>query len=116
MLDFKQTFTIHPVGQGLFYSLTFEESNRTNFRMVVDCGSLSPHACQPEIQSYRDKDFISANTLDLLIITHFDADHVNHISSLLTGGIIIRKLIMPFVNNAFRHLSRKTISRTKASE
>lgn len=94
----SQKFTIHPVGQGLFYSGTFSINSVIKFRMVFDCGTTSSGAvAQEEVNLYRDSDFIRAGVLDLLIISHFDEDHVSHIGKLLCGNIKVKRLIMPFI-------------------
>lgn len=95
---FHQSFTIHPVGQGFFYSCTIKNQERIVFRMVFDCGSKTAGAGQEEVEIYRsDNDFVSEKILDLLVISHFDGDHVNHIGKLLDGGVKIKRLVMPFV-------------------
>lgn len=93
----KQEFIIHPVGQGLFYSGKISHENKIKFRMVFDCGSNTAGACQEEIEIYRDSDFLEEKVLDLLVVSHFDKDHVNQIENLLKGGIKVKKLVMPFL-------------------
>jgi hypothetical protein len=97
-MGFNQEFIIHPVGQGLFYSGLINHNNQVKFRMVFDCGSKTGGAGQTEVDLYRDNDFLESKTLDLLVISHFDQDHVNHINRLLAGGIIVKRLIMPFIS------------------
>ncbi|WFB69108.1 hypothetical protein [Chryseobacterium sp. WX] len=97
MTYLQQEFTIHPVGQGLFYSGKISYQNKVKFRMVFDCGSLTADACKEEIEIYRDSDFLGEKIIDLLVISHFDADHVNKIGILLRGDIKIKKLVMPFL-------------------
>lgn len=95
--SFHQEFTIHPVGQGLFYSCTIRNEQREIFRMVFDCGSKTAGAGQTEVEEYRSSgQFLKRGELDLLIISHFDNDHVNHIKRLL-NGIKIKKLVLPMV-------------------
>lgn len=96
-MSFNQEFTIHPVGQGLFYSGKITHNSEVKFRMVFDCGSLTAGAGQEEVDIYRDTDFLDKKELDLLVVSHFDQDHVNHIKRLLAGGIKIKKLVMPFI-------------------
>lgn len=83
----RQKFTIHPVGQGFFYSGLIETSltpGITNhYRIVFDCGSLNKTNCLDEVIKYRKVDFQPRTKLDLLISSHFDEDHVNHIHELL---------------------------------
>lgn len=93
----KQEFIIHPVGQGLLYSGKISHENKVKFRMVFDCGSNTAGACQEEIEIYRDSDFLEEKVIDLLVISHFDADHVNQIENLLEGNIKVKKLVMPFL-------------------
>ena len=70
-----QSFTIHPVGQGLFYSCKIENDEKVVFRMVFDCGSKTKGAGQAEVAEYRaDHDYLNEKIMDLLIIFHFDAD------------------------------------------
>lgn len=96
-MSFNQEFTIHPVGQGLFYSGKITHNSEVKFRMVFDCGSISAGAGQEEVMLYRDTDFLDKKVLDLLVISHFDQDHVNHIEKLLADGIKVKKLIMPII-------------------
>jgi hypothetical protein len=93
----KQSFTIHPVGQGLFYSCTLSRLEKVTFRMVFDCGSKTAGAGQEEVALYRDPDFLAQKKLDLLVISHFDSDHVNHLHRLLNDGIKIKRLVMPLI-------------------
>ncbi|ULQ55066.1 hypothetical protein KJS94_10485 [Flavihumibacter rivuli] len=97
MRPFHQRFTIHPVGQGLFYSCNINHDNQVKFRMVVDCGSNTAKACQEEVSLYRDSDYLTQKTLDLLVISHFDSDHVKYIGLLLQNDIKIKRLVMPFI-------------------
>src|SRR4051812_31458187 len=93
----RQSFTIHPVGQGLFYSCNISRQEQVTFRMVFDCGSKTAGAGQEEVALYRDQDFLDKKKLDLLVISHFDSDHVNHIGRLLKDEIKIKRLVMPFI-------------------
>ena len=95
---FYQHFTIHPIGQGLFYSCTMKRQEKVVFRMVFDCGSKTKGAGQEETYAYRDTDFLNEKILDLLVISHFDSDHVNYIGKLLEGSIKIKRLVMPFIS------------------
>ena len=96
-MSFNQEFTIHPVGQGLFYSGKITHNSEVKFRMVFDCGSLTSGAGQEEVDLYRDADFLDKKVIDLLVISHFDRDHVYHIGKLLADGIKVKKLVMPFI-------------------
>ncbi|MCU7549827.1 hypothetical protein OCK74_11915 [Chitinophagaceae bacterium LB-8] len=97
MKPFHQKFTIHPVGQGLFYSCIINHNSQVKFRMVFDCGSNTAKACQAEVSLYRDTDYLDQKTLDLLVISHFDSDHVKYVGLLLQDEIKIKRLVMPFI-------------------
>jgi hypothetical protein len=93
----SQNFTIHPIGQGLFYSGEIKLNDRSVFKMIFDCGSVSKGA-NKEPLLYRNTHFSGSDKdLDLLVISHFDADHVNQIKTVVENDIKIKKLVMPFV-------------------
>ncbi|HLN20920.1 MAG TPA: hypothetical protein VK213_07510 [Bacteroidales bacterium] len=95
---FSQTFTINPVGQGFFYTGDIRTgSGQNTFRFVFDCGSFNKANCLEEVNCFRESGLTDSHELDLLIISHFDADHINHIGKLLEGNIKVKKLVMPFI-------------------
>lgn len=101
MRKFNQQFTLHPIGQGLFYScvITTEiNSLKREFKFLFDCGSLTHENGNEEVDEFRDNYLPDVNAkLGLLVISHFDADHVNKIGRLLQNGAKIDKLVMPFM-------------------
>ena len=87
---------IHPIGQGAFYTERFVDDNNTTLANVVyDCG------CGVILSKQSEKlitsSFIGSDKIDILCISHFDADHVNGISTLLDNGISIKYVVMPFL-------------------
>lgn len=106
MRHFYQKFTIHPVGQGLFYSGKVDidlNGKEEVFRFVYDCGSLTSDAGAEEVDRYRQEDFREeTDRLGLLVISHFDADHVNQIKRLLATKRKVDNLVMPFMDFAER--------------
>ena len=90
---------IHPVGQGGFISETiFWDS----FTIVFDCGSKGRK--HKELLS-RQIDILKKRTssIDLLFISHFDEDHVNGVT-MLVSEFQIEKVIIPFVPAEFRYI------------
>ena len=83
--------TFHPVGQGAFYS---ERINGFNF--VYDCGTLSGIDKLKKIvtQSFSKKD-----TIDMLVISHFDEDHVNMIPILKDSVKEIKNVLFPLMSD-----------------
>ena len=108
MTQTHQKFTIHPVGQGFFYSGAIEFSRLDDvaslFNFVFDCGSMNKANCADEIATYQKHHFPDDTSLDLLVISHFDQDHVNHIYKLLDGKRKVKKIVAPFLNFSERFL------------
>jgi hypothetical protein len=84
MDHFCAEFNFHPVGQGLFStgSLRFDDSGYDDFQWVYDCGTSSSQrllrAALSEFQRKRRN-----GPLDLVVISHFDADHISGLVDLL---------------------------------
>lgn len=84
----------HPIGQGLFYSLDLNFDLEYEFIFVYDCGSLSVKKyIEDEIKDFRRL----YDVIDILVISHFDEDHVNGVADLITGKKV-KKLILPYVD------------------
>lgn len=86
-------YQFHPVGQGLFASGSLYASNTPEpmFNWVYDCGTVSEKALVTNAinslaaHTWKDK-------LDMLVISHFDNDHVSGIVELITRfkvGIVL---------------------------
>jgi len=85
------------VWEGLFYTGEIEVrgSDRWNlksFRFCYDCGSIPIENVMEAIRSSRRE---LSPDLDLLILSHLHADHVNGLSELL-GGLKVKEVIMPY--------------------
>lgn len=117
-------FRFHPVGQGLFYSgvLTNDDDDEEPFSFVYDCGTenkqddfLSPRIKTyanrlPQSKTERDK-----KRLDLLVVSHFHADHVNGIPKLLNlcrAGAVV----LPYMSESYRALAIAEYSLTMKSD
>ena len=68
------TRTIHPVGQGAFYSEIFSARKNKLFTVVYDCGSNDKEYLKTNIEKF--------GTVDLVFISHFHNDHINGIKEL----------------------------------
>ena len=91
----NSNFRFHPIGQGCFYSGKLQLRN-VEFNFVYDCGTDSKmKILSNEITSYKNN--LSSDQLDLLLISHFDADHVNGVAELLKG-IKCKRVIIPYYN------------------
>lgn len=101
------TRTIHPVGQGAFYSETFRnsESDRHLLTAVYDCGGKLD-AVEREINTIED--------VYILFISHFHSDHTNGVQKLIKKAkpkIVVIPRISPsrflvdFVSNCYKDKS-----------
>ena len=89
-------FNFHSIGQGCFYtgSIKLLNQNPNTFNFVYDCGSISKESCLDD-EIYKLKVHLEGKSLDLLIISHFDEDHVNGVFKLL-DGIKCKRLVIPY--------------------
>lgn len=80
--------SIHPVGDGAFYSEVFESDEFANeqFVTVYDCGSNTASAnLTSQINDFKNK----LNTkINLLFFSHFDNDHISGVKELIQTGLI----------------------------
>lgn len=65
------TRTIHPVGQGAFYSEIFSVRKKKLFTVVYDCGHDKRVSAAAKIERL--------SAVDLIFISHFHDDHINGI-------------------------------------
>ena len=82
----------YPIGHGAFYAEKHQYHN-LNFTIVYDCGSKSG---EKTVQPIIEKAFEQDEVIDILFISHFDADHVNKIK-LLNKRTKIKQVVMPLL-------------------
>lgn len=86
----KMIRTFHAVGQGAFYTEEFGDE----FTMVYDCGSYTgSNIIEDEIKKSGLK-----TEIDLLVISHFHADHINGLNYLLEN-YTIKNILLPFLHD-----------------
>lgn len=84
------TRTIHPVGQGAFYSETFN-LQRKKFTVVYDCGSNNKEDLRSEIHEF--------STVNLIFISHFHNDHINGIKEIQHKGKQNPLILIPGISH-----------------
>ncbi len=98
------TYDFRPVGQGLFCrgELRFTERGheRRKFQWVYDCGSESGAPLRGEIDLYR-RQLPDPKRLDLLVLSHFDNDHITGVGRLL-NGLPVDQIVLPYLTPAQR--------------
>ncbi|EBK8264292.1 MBL fold metallo-hydrolase, partial [Salmonella enterica subsp. enterica] len=89
--------TYHGVGQGLFISGEIT-SNERSFIWVYDCGSSSKSGkllLERKIKNlFKQRNEPIA--IDMLVISHFDRDHINGCETLLKT-FQVNKVILPYI-------------------
>lgn len=87
--------TIHPIGQGAFYSEKFRIGSEEHM-IVYDCGAVSKNKkdLKSEISDFK---LNYKGEIDALFISHFYQDHVNGIKE-LDDRCHIKKIIIPNLN------------------
>lgn len=81
-----------PVGQGGLMTCSIEcrqpHANRRRFHFVFDCGSINKEHLRESLNE------IETRALDILFISHLDADHVNCIDMLLER-MTVETVVLP---------------------
>lgn len=85
----------HPVGQGAFFSERFSDAT-TSFNVVYDCGSTSLNAKYRKTKI--NSSFRKNETIDILFISHFHADHINGIEFLMKNRKI-KNVVIPYLDD-----------------
>lgn len=72
----KILIRMYRIGTGDFFILQFKKGNTVSFRMMIDCGCIKAGKAnfKPAVE---DLATLTDKTIDLLVITHQHADHIN---------------------------------------
>lgn len=96
----EQTF--HPVGHGTFHTGRARYHGEPgSFSWVYDCGSKRRSTLAPAIQAFSRSLRGTQSQIDLLVISHFDDDHINGVESLL-ATFSVKWLALPYTDLASR--------------
>jgi beta-lactamase superfamily II metal-dependent hydrolase len=99
LMAFQVTRRQHPVGQGGFHSAEVAVGT-SRFRYIYDCGSESKGAVAREVErAFEGRS--SKQCVDLLVLSHLHADHVNGVASLLAAHAI-KRVLLPYIVPAER--------------
>ena len=83
------------VGQGLFSSGHIQMGDALAFHWVYDCGtSSSQKLIQNAVNKYNSNK--SQGDIDLLVLSHFDKDHISGVKELLKNRRKIKRWVVPY--------------------
>lgn len=111
------------VGQGSFHAATLQarvtDGQIVEVSYVFDCGALKNFTRSPELTS-RIQDFKrtidSSRRIDILVISHFDMDHMNGVEELI-DGIHVGRIYMPYIDAAdLSYVIAQAASRSATTE
>lgn len=93
-------YHFRPVGQGCFFTGIFTKNNKQALNFVYDCGTDTGGTFLDDaIKTFKSELRVIDHkpVIDLLMISHFDDDHVIGVLELLKG-VKCRYLVMPFLS------------------
>jgi hypothetical protein len=94
---------LRKVGQGCFYTAIIEPEHGEPFAFVYDCGSdTKGNALKTEIETFLRS--LGSRGLDMLTLSHLDADHVNGLDLLLVSARTTKVAFLPYFTPAERLL------------
>lgn len=91
------SYSFYPVGQGLFSSGRICNTERPGdeFVWVYDCGTISKQALLLDQIEVLEQD-LSRKHIDVLVISHFDKDHISGVCQLLSK-FSVGILLLPYI-------------------
>jgi hypothetical protein len=99
MMTFDYDLEFYPVGQGLFAAGEIACDTEDPFTFVYDCGTSGTQSLiKNAIDTYHKKPI---KDIDLLIISHFDKDHISGLDELLSKKPP-KNILMPYLTLAER--------------
>lgn len=100
----RSHFKLWPVGQGLFYSGSINYNEVEVFNFVYDCGGGTKRTVEKLVESYVSTYNLRKKSLDMLVISHFDDDHVKGIPKLLSEVSKVNKIFIPYAGGIENYL------------
>jgi hypothetical protein len=102
MMRFKHKRQQWPVGHGFFHTASIMVNGAT-YRYVYDCGAGKKATIEKQVDRYFRNEELEAlpNDLDMVVISHFHADHIKGINHLF-AKFNIKKLVIPHLADNFK--------------
>lgn len=94
MISFQVDRTQFPIGQGGFHATVINVPYKNRrLSMVIDCGGSDEKHRRLLINGFAE----SGRQHDILVISHFDEDHINGVDDLRAAGIQFDTVFLPHV-------------------
>ena len=90
-------FKLCNAGQGLFYIGEINLSNRKTFKFIYDCGGNN-------ISGAINQHITKGEVIDMLVISHFDDDHINGLPDLFNKVSKIKRIFIPYYRGIENYL------------
>ena len=99
-------FDFRPIGQGLYFTGKFNHVvSGDSFTMVYDCGHSTGNTNASYIDAEIDEFLLEiGDKIDMLVISHFHADHINKITELLTKSRGAKEVYLPYLSDDDKYL------------
>lgn len=101
-IELEVVYRFYPVGQGLFASGSlYAGSNQPRFSWVYDCGTVSSQELlETSLVNLRNRISAKSNSekpkIDLVVVSHFDWDHISGLVRLLEN-FSVGTLLLPYM-------------------
>lgn len=93
------TRTIHPVGQGGFYTESFKDNDGNDYMVAYDCGGNNKRFMEDYLKKFiHETPKRKKMKIDAIFISHLHADHINGLKYLL-DNTDVKYLLLPQINN-----------------
>ncbi len=101
-MEFQHKRQQWPVGHGFFHTASVSV-NGTTYRYVYDCGAAKKVTIEQQVDRYSKNEELEnrPNELDMVVISHFHADHIKGLPHLFSK-FKVKKLVIPYLAKNFK--------------
>ncbi|MEC5129635.1 hypothetical protein VSU19_22930 [Verrucomicrobiales bacterium BCK34] len=102
--NLSATAVLRRVGQGFFYTCEVNcPQNADPIRFVYDCGAkTNKKYLEAAVEAFVEE--LHGESLNFFVVSHYDEDHVNGLNALLSRGVHIKKVFLPYLTPLQRML------------
>ncbi|MHC9002815.1 MBL fold metallo-hydrolase [Enterobacter adelaidei] len=101
VMNYHVVQAFHAVGNGTLFTgqITWGNSYSgpiSRFNWIYDCGSTSERVIDTQVKGLPLWFGAGGQDIDMLVLSHFDDDHVNGLETLLDNHVV-KKLVLPYI-------------------